>query len=94
MDGKKYEVVELTKDGHIAKMYFDPETHLLAIIKSKDPVSGMESTKYLLNYKDFNGIKFPTLIQLKQGDTLAQEISIDEVKINPEVDENIFEIPE
>jgi len=94
VNGKKYEVVEITEDGKTSKMYFDPETHLLTMIKTKDPVTGMENATVFLDYKDFDGVKFPTRMQVMQGDTVVQEITVDEVKINPEVDESIFEMPE
>jgi len=94
VDGKEYEVVELSKDGQTSLMYFNPKNHLLEIIITKNPETGMETATYLLDYKDFDGVKFPTKMQIRQGDMVQQEITVDEVKLNPQVDESVFEMPE
>jgi hypothetical protein len=94
-DGKKYEAVEIELNGQKSIMYFDPETHLLKIIEVTNPDNGMVIETYLEDYKDFDGVKFPTRFEVKANGQLAQTIITKEIILNPtNVEESNFQKPE
>jgi hypothetical protein len=97
-NGQTYNKVELILakpvDGGVKNIfaYFNPETHLLDFIEvEKDGHHVITESK---NFKDFEGIKFPTKIVTKVDGNPVMTLNLNEVKINPpKPDASIFTKP-
>ncbi len=92
-NGIKYDVVEVKQEDQTMKFYFNPKTHLLDYITGSTQQGEMVTE--FKDYKDFNGIKRPTKIISKMGDTVVSEMTVEDFILDPaEVKEEIFEKPE
>jgi len=85
VDGKEANVVEITKpDGGTILNYYDVVTGL-KVQDSREqeagPMGKVSLTTKFMDYKEFNGIKVATKLQVAIG-PMDQEINISEVKIN------------
>jgi hypothetical protein len=84
-------------DGKIVNYYIDAEKYLL--IKTDKTVSARGKELFaettFSNYKEFGGVLFPTINEMKTKDSQMgnQTLYIDKVEINPEIDINIFQMP-
>lgn len=56
--------------------------------------SSVEEQKILSNFKEVDGIKLPFNSLIKQGETMIQKTEVKEMKINQELDAEIFTIKE
>jgi len=95
MDGKKYEVVELKQDENSFKLYFDPETHLLKYTVV-DTDNGTVVNE-IAEYKEVDGLKFPSKMVTKVGDQTLSTIEVKEIILNPkedQIDQEAFKMPE
>lgn len=96
MEGSKvYKIVLTNELGEQFTYYIDADSYVMLKSKSKIKVQGndMESETYFSNYKQVEGIAFPYSMETKmQGQTVSQ-IVIEEVKLNPEIDNAIFAMP-
>lgn len=97
VNGKPAVGVKVTSKGHKDEtMYFDKDSGLLVMTKrkSKDP-SGMEveSESYSSGYKDFNGVKQPMKILVKNDGKKFLEGELTEVKLSEKLDEKVFAEP-
>ncbi len=57
--------------------------------KITTPQGEMTQTQSYLDYKDFDGIKYPTLIRITGMQNL--ELNVDSVEINTGLEDEIFE---
>jgi len=97
-NGQTYDKVELILakpvDGGVKNIiaYFNPETHLLDLVEvKKDGHLVITETK---DFKNFDGIKFPTKIVTKVDGVPAMTLNSKEIKINPpKPDTSIFMKP-
>jgi len=97
-NGQTYNKVELILakpvDGGIKSLvaYFNTQTHFLDLIEvKKDGNLVITETK---DFKDFDGIKFPTKIVTKVGENVMVTLNLTEVKINPpKPDPSVFTKP-
>lgn len=93
LEGKSYYRVDLTSPkGKQTKYYFDKETSLIAATKEMSPV-GQETTSFLTEYKEFDGIKMATLITVKVNGVVAQSIKINAVEHNVAVTDALYAFP-
>ena len=95
--GKTLKVVKVTSKGASAKtLYFDKETKLLTKMTTSvatGPGGKMEVTTFVSNYKELDGVKYPTVMKMKMmGQDMIMTYS--SVKHNVEIDDSIFSIPE
>jgi hypothetical protein len=94
---KVFKIKYTGTDGKIVNYYVDAEKYLL--IKTDKTVSarGIElfAETTFSNYKEFGGVLFSTINEMKTKDSQMgnQTIYIDKVEINPEIDVNIFQMP-
>ena len=95
--GKTLKVIKVTAKGTPPKtLYLDKETKLLAKMTSNvatGPDGEMEVTTFMSDYKELDGIKYPSSIKMK---TLGQDIQVtySNVEHNVELDDAIFALPE
>ncbi len=96
LDGKTYEAVEMKISEKKPVFYFDPKTHLLVAEKVHNEQTDSDMITYFKDYKEYNGILFPTKMEVKgNGGATLQDIQVLEIKINPtDIDESVFQMPE
>ena len=95
LDGKTYEAVEMKIDDQTSIFYFDPKTHLLVAQKVHNDQADADIITYFKDYKDYNGILFPTKIEAHVNGNVSQSVEVLEIKINPtDIDESVFQMPE
>ncbi|HUK88959.1 MAG TPA: MBL fold metallo-hydrolase [Blastocatellia bacterium] len=86
MNGKKYTVLSFTGPNKATVRGFFTSDNLLERIETKidNTVLGdIPSETTLTDYKDFNGVKFPTHIVQKQGSYPVFDLTVTDVKPNP-----------
>lgn len=78
-DGRTaYRVEFVTKDGLEGSVYFDAETGLMVGRQLKSAPTAGEGTLVLVrDYKEFEGVKLPTLQQQRFGDNQAYAVEIE-----------------
>ena len=98
VEGEKIlKVIEVTsKDSPAKILYFDSKTKLLARMTAKIPTGPggeMMSTTLLSGYKESDGIKYPSVMQVK---VMGQDVILtySSIKHNVEIDDAIFAMPE
>ena len=96
MEGKKYDVVELSsEEGEKVKVYFDPDTHLIkyTVVETENgPV-----VNEIASYKEVNGIKFPEKMLTKVGGQTVTTMTFTDIIVNPtpdQIDQEAFIMPE
>ncbi len=95
LDGKTYVAVEMKIGEQKPVFYFDPGTHLLVAEKVHNEQTDSDLITYFKDYKEYNGILFPTKMEVKTNGTTVRDIQVVEIKINPtDIDESIFQKPE
>ncbi len=95
LDGKTYEAVEMKMGDQPTVFYFDPKTHLLVAEKVHSDKTDADIITYFKDYKEYNGILFPTKMEAHVNGNVTQSIEVVEIKINPtDIDESVFQMPE
>lgn len=96
VEGTKAYKLKLSRDGNDTVIYIDSDSFLDIKAESKRKVQGQEieaETSYG-NYQEFEGLLFPTQIEMKpKGAPAGQTITIDKVELNPTVADDIFTMP-
>ena len=85
-----------TKDGTESVIYLDADSHLEIKSEAKRKVQGqeMEGEQSFGNYKEVEGMLFPTSMEMKpKGAPSGQTITIDKIEINPTVADDLFKMP-
>ena len=95
VDGSDAYNLKLTdKNGNVKNYFIDADKYLISQVKATAVSMGQEVnvTQKMEEYKDFDGIKIATKIISKtpMGDA---EIVMEEVKLNPAIDDSIFKKP-
>lgn len=85
------------KGGHTQDWFISKETYLL--IKKQVPgwsdwMGDHQVVTWYLDYQKHEGLMVPSLIERESNETFVQSISVEEVKVNPEIDLSIFKAPE
>lgn len=94
VENKDAYVVEMTyPTGGTATSYFDKETGLKVKFTKivETPQGNLTSTWEYKDYKEVEGIKFPFSLSQSVGPQRLN-VSVDEVKINGELPENVFKV--
>jgi outer membrane lipoprotein-sorting protein len=96
VEGTKAYKLKLSRDGNDTVIYIDSDSFLDIKAESKRKVQGQEieaETSYG-NYQEFEGLLFPTQIEMKpKGAPAGQTITIEKVELNPTVADDIFTMP-
>jgi outer membrane lipoprotein-sorting protein len=84
-----------TKTGDTFIYYLDSDSYLILRLTSKMLVMGneMESDTYYSNYLMVNGMAIPGKIETKIKGQLVMTVAVDNVEINTELDDALFEKP-
>lgn len=95
LDGKAAYKIKLTdKAGKVKDYFIDAETNLVAKMKTKVEAMGQvaEVETKMIEYEEINGIMMAKKIEviMPMG---TQTITIDEIKLNDEIDDAIFARP-
>jgi hypothetical protein len=85
------------KGGHTQDWFISRETYLL--IKKQVPgwsdwMGDHQVVTWYLDYQQHEGLMVPSMIERESNETFVQSFSVEEVKVNPEVDRSIFKAPE
>ena len=82
------------KDSRDINMFFDKKTNLMAKIEMRttNPMTGQEltQTKYLLDYKEIQGVKTPSRLVIEQDGNPFMDLVISDVRILDTVDDAKF----
>jgi outer membrane lipoprotein-sorting protein len=96
VEGTKAYKLKLSRDGNDTVIYIDSDSFLDIKAESKRKVQGQEieaETSYG-NYQEFEGLLFPTQIEMKpKGAPAGQTITIEKVELNPTVADEHFAMP-
>ena len=95
--GKPVYKLKLTKkDGDIDEMYIDTASFILNKMIRKTSIDGadVEVEIYYDDYRNIEGIVLPFRIEQRLNNQQGMVINIKELKLNIEVDDNIFEKPQ
>jgi hypothetical protein len=94
-DGKKDLVVQWTAMSGPIKLYFDPDTHLLAgaHFRSVSPQGTSETDQHWSDYRDVQGRKFPYANTIFRNGTKFSEVKVQSVEVNTKPDAALFTKP-
>jgi hypothetical protein len=95
IDGKDVDVVQGNGPGGVlVTLYFDKSNGLLSrlVRYTPSPIGRIPSQEDYADYKEFDGIKFPTTYKFAWLDGRDQ-FKIDNVKVNAPIDDKIFDKP-
>jgi len=94
-DGKKALVVQWEAMGGPIKLYFDPQTHLLAgaHFKSISPQGATETDQHWSDYRDVQGRKYPYAIVIFRNGTKFSQTTVQNVAVNTKPDAAQFTKP-
>ncbi len=89
---------KLIKEGEVGKVvtyFIDSESFLILKTKTKTTIQGseVEVENFQSNYKKINGIVIPHSLETKMGGNTTMQIVIDEIEIDTEIEDSIFEKP-
>ena len=93
IDGSDAYSVEVTlPSGKKTTRYYDVESGFL--VRTTDVLQDLQGEVTLAtdigDYKEFEGVKFPTIIRQPMNVQMKMDITVSEVLVNPELDESIF----
>jgi outer membrane lipoprotein-sorting protein len=92
-----YKLKVTTKEGTESVVYLDADSYLEIKSESKRKVQGqeIEAESNIGNYKEVDGMLFPTQIDMHaKGKEGGQTIIIDKIELNPTLDAASFAMPE
>ncbi|WP_162342765.1 outer membrane lipoprotein-sorting protein [Cyclobacterium salsum] len=91
-----YEIRLTKENGEVVYYYFDKEYYLPVMQKSgvaTGPMKGQFVETYLSDYQEVDGMMIPHFTEVKVNGQFVQSITLQEVDLNPEVDDLIFSRP-
>jgi outer membrane lipoprotein-sorting protein len=90
-----YKIKVDTKEGDSFTYYIDSDSYLILRSNTKMQRLGneIESDTYFSNYNMVEGIAFPGKIETKMKDQLMGTLVIENVELNTELDDTLFEKP-
>jgi zinc protease len=94
-DGKKDAVVQWNATSGPVKLYFDPDTHLLAgaHFKSISPQGATETDQHWSDYREVQGRKLPYAVVIFRNGTKFSETAVKDVSVNTKPDATVFAKP-
>ena len=96
MNGQKVQGVQLEAPFNSVKLYFDPETHLLAFARyqSEGPRGAVDNEQHWSDYRTVDGKKFAYTTTIYRGGSKFLESHIENLNLNPTAEETLFAKPE
>jgi len=97
MEGTPVFKIKLEKeDGDVFYYYIDAENYVILKVDAQVMVQGtaVESSSYYSNFKPVNGMIMPFSIESRTNDQVTMNIMIEEIQVDEEVDDSLFEKPE
>ena len=93
---KKPLTIEGKEEENVSYYYFDKENFVPIVVESvlkEGPQKGMKTETIFSDYQEAGTIYYPYSISQKFNGQVGQTIKIETIKINPEIDESIFNMP-
>ena len=103
VDGKDVEGtptygIHVTNDeGFDRTYYFDTENFvpiMFEMVADSGPAKGMVMESYLSDYQEVEGLTMPMFIEQKANGQSVMKMTMDDVTLNPEIEEGYFSVPE
>jgi zinc protease len=96
IEGRKTLGVAVNASLGTVKLYFDPATHLLvaARYRSEGPQGALENEQEWSDYRTVEGRQFAYTTVIRRDGAPYLESTIQELNLNPKVDESLFAKPE
>ena len=88
--------IELTtEDTVVYEVIFDPETFYCKLIRSRSDVQGRMSVveSVFSDFRTIDGIVFATSVETRIDGMTALRIHFDEIKLNEDIDDSLFDKP-
>jgi outer membrane lipoprotein-sorting protein len=94
-NGKKSLALDWESPAGKVKLYFDAETKLLigAQYRVTTPQGALDEERRWSDFKAVEGLQFPTRLQTYRDGALYTDITLKEIKLNPSLDEKLFQMP-
>jgi outer membrane lipoprotein-sorting protein len=97
VDGIATYEVKLTKENSdVVYYYFDKEYYVPIMQKTEvtsGPMKGQFVETYMSDYQDVKGMMIPHFVEVKIGGSTGQTIKLQNVELNPQVDDLFFSRP-
>ena len=97
LEGTDVYKVKITRiDGDVSYQFIDASNYLLLKETSKHKFQDkeVESETLFSNYKMIDGINFPFTVEVRQaGESTGQIVTVENIEVNPKVDDSIFKMP-
>jgi CubicO group peptidase (beta-lactamase class C family)/tetratricopeptide (TPR) repeat protein len=95
LDGKKVYKIKLTKNKNDEQVYYlDANTYLPMMMEEYSQDENFKGVLFKTKFADYrvvDGLKFPYKITLLANDNILWDRVFEDVKVNPKVDDKIFE---
>lgn len=92
-----YKIKLTTKEGDESIYYFDKESYVPIMVQStisSGPMEGKIAETYFSDYDEVvDGVYMPFFTETKMDGKSVQKMTIEEVKVNTEIDASIFKFP-
>lgn len=91
-----YEVKLTKENSDVVYYYFDKEYYVPIMQKSEvtsGPMKGQFVETYMSDYQDVEGMMIPYFVEVKIGGSTGQTITLQNVELNPQVDDLFFSRP-
>jgi len=93
LNGVNAHVISVMKaDSSVIKSYINPENNF--IVKTIMNMNGADIVSELKDYKDFDGVMMPSLIETNVNGQIMMQITFDEVKFDQDIPDTLFGKPE
>ena len=97
IEGAEAYKVKLTKkDGDVEYHFFDAEYYVPIMVRTTvkaGPGKGAAAETFLSDYQDVDGIMFPFFIETKMNGQTVQSVTLSEVDLSPEFEDDFFDFP-
>lgn len=98
VEGTETYEVKLTKaDGDVEHYYFDTE-YMVPIMQAttmkSGPAKGQTAETYLSDYQEVEGFMMPMFLETKVNGQSTQKLTLSNIVLNPEVEDELFALPE
>lgn len=96
MEGTDVYKVKLTRGDDVSTFFIDANSYLVLKERTKHTIKGkeLESDALYSDYKSIDGFMYPYSIEQREVDAEeGQKMTVDNVVINPKVDDSIFAMP-
>lgn len=97
LEGQRHQVVSLRYiDGVLYQVYVDDSSHLISkldFVEDRNPYGDLAKERIFSDYREVEKVKLPFSEITKEMDLVTQVREWSEIRINDELQEDLFEIP-